>query len=382
MTEDELAQFQAADARSQAVIAAGYSPETQAAIKAWQAKNMNRWALPTTGNLSYDDYMRAQENYGKAAWGQPTALPSSYINEGTEYVQQVGGGNAYNDKMGEPELWGADWMSTLTPEQRAEYWRLSDETHAKRDRNGKLAAAAAFAGIGGLGALANPGMFSSFMGSLGAAPGVAAGGDLGMAGWMGTGAGPMGIEAGAAGLAGGGAGAGGAMSGEYLGPLLDSLGSGGGWAGGMPSGVDLGALGGIMQTGGSSNGWLGKLLGGILGGGQQQGGGIGNLLGTGGLGLLSQYYNNSKMPGIPDFMKLAQMTGASANPNQTNAQGDSLNWAVDPATGQRTQTVKYGASNQKAFDEQQAMAQALRSKIMTRPAAAPMQQVDLSNLWG
>jgi hypothetical protein len=270
------------------------------------------------------------------------------------------------------------WSKMLTPEQIQEHQGLKHDSYKKHQRMGQmafLAAAGAMAAPGILGAMGSAG--GSGTGALGAA-----GGDLGMAGWMGTGAGPMGVEAGAAGLAGGGAGAGGAMSGEYLGPLLDSLGSGGGWAGGMPSGVDLGALGGIMQTGGSSNGWLGKLLGGILGGGQQQGGGIGNLLGTGGLGLLSQYYNNSKMPGIPDFMKLAQMTGASANPNQTNAQGDSLNWAVDPATGQRTQTVKYGASNQKAFDEQQAMAQALRSKIMTRPAAAPMQQVDLSNLWG
>lgn len=283
------------------------------------------------------------------------------------------------------------FFGQLTPAQQAEYFQQKQEKQAREKKMGQLAALAAFGGVAGAGML-GAGMLGGAM-----SPAAAAGGDLGMAGWMGSGAGAMGTEVGAAGLAGGAGTGAGAMSGEYLGPLLDSLSSagagGGGWAGGMPAGVDLGALGGVMPTGGGGGmlDLLTKYGPDVLkffgqGGGQQgnqQGPSLGNVLGMGGLGLLSQYYNNSKMPGVPNFMDLAMKTGVSANPNQTNAQGDTLNWAVDPVTGQRTQTVKYGAGNQKAFDEQQAMAQALRSKIMSRPASPPpMQQVDLSNLWG
>ena len=109
------------------------------------------------------------------------------------------------------------------------------------------------------------------------------------------------------------------------------------------------------------------------------------------LASFENYYNNANMPGIPDYMKLANMTGMSANPNQTNAQGDTSTWTIDPITGTRTQQVKYGQANQEAFDEQQAIMKALRNKVQQPQAALPpmqqfnpssLQQVNPNAVWG
>lgn len=307
---------------------------------------MNPWDLPTTGNLADDDYRRSMQ-----AWMQAHPYTGNEQYSGFGVQDLVGGGGVDSlqginqDRSTWEQQQNDAYLAQLTPQQRAERDRLYDASYAKNKSRGQLAALASMAAVGGLGALGNPGAFASSFGNLGGA---------GMTDFF-----P-----------------------EFSSPLLTSGGGGGG--------LDMGALSGIWDKIGGLEG-LGKLggavssLGGSGGSGGQQGSSLGGLLGNlglGGAGLLYDYYNRDKMPGVPDFMQLANMTGVSANPNQTNAQGDTSTWTVDPTTGLRTQNVKYGAANQQAFDQRNAMAQALRNKIQAGGQSQPLQQVDVNALWG
>ena len=178
------------------------------------------WALPTTGNLANDDYARSRAAWGKAhpftgkALSNPTGSydaegnyvgpsASDWLSTGWTQSMSGSGDESWVDPRG--DAWALEqdkaWMAQLTPEQRAERQRLYAERDAKIKKRGQLAALAAFGGIAGAGMLGAGMLGSGALGGVGAA-----GGDLGMAGWMGTGAGEMGLEAGAAGLASSGAG--------------------------------------------------------------------------------------------------------------------------------------------------------------------------------
>lgn len=113
----------------------------------------NPWALPTTGNLAFDDYRRAQNAWMRA---HPYQGSETYDSRGVQDL--VGGGidslsginadrNAWEKKQ--LEAFGA----TLTPEQQAELARLGSDRNAKLRRNGQLAALGAFGTVAGLGAL-------------------------------------------------------------------------------------------------------------------------------------------------------------------------------------------------------------------------------------
>lgn len=118
----------------------------------------NPWALPTTGNLAFDDYTRAQDAWMKA---HPYQGKEAYDSRGVQDL--VGGGidslsginvdrNAWEQKQ--LQAFGA----TLTPEQGAERARLGAERNAKLRRNGQLAALGSFGAIAGLGAFGAGGL--------------------------------------------------------------------------------------------------------------------------------------------------------------------------------------------------------------------------------
>lgn len=183
------------------------------------------WALPTTGNLADDDYRRSMNAWMKA---HPYTGNEQYDSRGVQDLVS-GGIDDISNLNPERDAWAAEQMKAyfaqLTPEQRAERERLYAAASAKRGRNGRLAALAAFGGIAGAGML-GAGMLGS---GLAGASGAAAGGDLGMAGWMGAGAGEMGLEAGAAGLASSAAAGGGAAASSpwssFLSGILKNVGT-------------------------------------------------------------------------------------------------------------------------------------------------------------
>ena len=119
----------------------------------------------------------------------------------------------------------------------------------------------------------------------------------------------------------------------------------------------------------------------------------GAALGAGALAALDM--PKVAQPSLPDFKSLAEQTAASqqaatdtqttANrPNQTNAQGDTLTWVKDPATGQWTQKVAYSGANQAKSDQTNAMLSALRGNFQSgigQPLAAPaMSPIDTAKL--
>jgi hypothetical protein len=176
MTEDELAQAQIDLDRWAASQAAGYTPSEKAAMQAFIAKNAKKWALPTTGNLAYDDYRRSSEAFGKAARGAITGYtPTVTTGEGTEYYQEIAGSPIYGASVGNPDLYFQDWLGSMSPQQQAEYESLQDAHHDKITSRMQLAALAAFGGIAGAG------MFGAGMLGSGGAFGGAAGGLEGMA---------------------------------------------------------------------------------------------------------------------------------------------------------------------------------------------------------
>jgi hypothetical protein len=335
---------------------------------------------------SYQDYgQMLRDFYAKQGpaptepYYDPQAAVSGY-SQAPGYDAAQKAYQDYNSKTGQ------SWLDSLPAAQQAEYQALSqqrrDALHRKSNMGAVLAAglplAAAAAGpmlgaLGGAGDASGLGALGAANGSWDILPSVIGGGSAATGGA-------------------GGLGALGAANGSW--DILPSVIGGGGIGDVAGSGL-LGQLGGIDKLG-SSLGTIGSTVGKIVGGSSGSGSSLGSLLGgvglgAAGLGLLNAYNNRNSMPSAPNYMNLANMTGASANPNQTNAQGDTLNWQVNPTTGQRTQTIKYGAKNQAAYDQNQQLMQALRSQIAKPAAALPamptykagnFQQVNPNAVWG
>lgn len=99
-------------------------------------------------------------------------------------------------------------------------------------------------------------------------------------------------------------------------------------------------------------------------------------------------------PPAPDLVGAAKATaeGNQANlnaqtianrPNQVDAQGNSIQWTQDPATGQWSQKESYSAGNQALYDKQMANAQGLSDTaagLLGRAQASASQPLDLSGL--
>lgn len=185
----------------------------------------NLWALPTTGNLSYDDYGRALD-----AWMEAHPYIGSEVQQYQPGAQELVNGSIDSITDVNPEHSAWDWkqrqefFGQLTPDQRAEYDRLMQERDSKLKRNGMLGALAAFGGIAGAGMLG--------------------------AGMLGGASAPVGLSGYYTGLGG----AEGAGTAAFI-PGVDSalassqLGLSGLGSMGIPSAVDLGSLGGVMSTG-------------------------------------------------------------------------------------------------------------------------------------
>lgn len=189
----------------------------------------NPWALPTTGNLSDDDYRRSMD-----AWLSAHPYTGSEVYDSRGVQDLVGGGiDSLSNLNPERDAWDFDqrkaWGEQLTPDQRAEYSRLMQERDSKLKRNGMLAALAAFGGVAGagmlgagmLGGASAPVGLSGYYTGLGGAEGSLAGsGVLNTTGW---GAG------GAVGLGGTGASAAGAAGGSpwesFLGSITKNVGT-------------------------------------------------------------------------------------------------------------------------------------------------------------
>lgn len=180
---------------------------------------VNPWALPTTGNLAYDDYRRSLN-----AWmgAHPYTGSEQYDNRGIQDL--MGGGIDSADNLNpEHDAWNSKQMQgffgQLTPEQRNEYFQLASEREAKLRRNGQLAAMASFAAVGGLGALGAGGF-----GGLGAGMG----GDLSSVYGAGSGWGGDTLSAMGMGGTGGGAAAGAAGGSpweSFLGSITKNVGT-------------------------------------------------------------------------------------------------------------------------------------------------------------
>ena len=131
------------------------------------------------------------------------------------------------------------------------------------------------------------------------------------------------------------------------------------------------------------------------GGGDAGGTDLSSLLrmGTGAAGIasvLKGLTNNAKLPDIPNYTDLAEKTAASKNaqvdkqtllnrPNQTNAQGDTTQWTIDPVTGQSVQKTAFGGANQAAYDQSQALMTALRGKASGNLATGNNPAIDVMN---
>lgn len=116
---------------------------------------INPWALPTTGNLAYDDYRRSMDSWMQA---NPYTGSEQYDNRGIQDL--VGGGIDSVDNLNpEHDAWDFKqrraWGDQLSPEQQNEYSQLAAERNAKLKRNGQLAAIGSFGLVGGLGAIGN-----------------------------------------------------------------------------------------------------------------------------------------------------------------------------------------------------------------------------------
>lgn len=331
------------------------------------------WSL--SNDFSYGDYGNALSAFSKDYMQRNPytgANPSSY-GMSLPQLEASGGASpdaykAFQDQDAYDLEMRKAFGATLTPEQAARFKQVTNEYNSKMHKRGNMMGALALGGVAGIGALG--------------------GGAL-------------------SGLGGAGAGAtGGAMegAGSLLGSdLLGGLGSE--WLGG------LGQFGGLGAGGSGAMGGIGSLIseygpqlastllggGGSSGGGSSGGGGLASLLGNSGLGLtalsaIMGLRNNQNLPGVPDYMKLAQQTADSQNqqlaqqtlanrPNQVNAQGDQLNWMQGP-NGQWTQSVNLSAPNQQRMQQQQQMASALRSQIMNQQSK-PTQMPAMDNFaWG
>lgn len=343
---------------------------------------MNPWDLPSTGGLAYDDYRRSMDAWMRA---HPYMGQEQYDSRGVQDLVN-GSIDSLNNLNPEHDSWEKQQLAAfgnqLTPAQQAEYTRLAQERNAKLNRNGKLAGLAALGGIAGIGAL------GAGMGALGSGAGALEGVST-----MGGG----GLD-----LFGGGFGFLPADIGNLpVGMFGSEFGSLPGLGGlGALGGAVSGGLGGLGALNGAGSGTLSVLkdLGSLLGGGgQNQGRGAGDTLFNGGLGLsalsaIMALRNKMPLPGVPNFMDLAEKTAASQNqqlaqqtlanrPNQVNAQGDTLSWMQDPS-GKWTQTVQYSAPNQQRMAQQQQMAATLRGNIMNsqkNPAVRPAMD---SFAWG
>lgn len=139
------------------------------------------WALPTTGNLADDDYRRSFDAWMKA---HPYTGGEVYDSRGVQDLVS-GGIDSISNLNPERDAWAQKqqeaYAAQLTPAQREERTRLYAERDAKLKRNGQLAAALAFAAVGGLGAY-GAGMF----GGAGAGAGAGAAGGGGAATGAGT----------------------------------------------------------------------------------------------------------------------------------------------------------------------------------------------------
>jgi hypothetical protein len=117
-----------------------------------------------------------QPGYWQAAEGY---APNPYDQYMSWLTANTGGGGADFMPAATPLPEGAKdpylaYREFLSPEQRAEYDQVLTAHQAKTGSTMQGAAAAAFAAIGGLGALANPAAFSAFASSLGAGAGTGA----------------------------------------------------------------------------------------------------------------------------------------------------------------------------------------------------------------
>jgi hypothetical protein len=325
---------------------------------------MNLGDYTNLKNTFFNDYSKTNPFTGNTG-NFSQAQMEEMGNATNESRQQFADQDAYSqDVMNK-------WRGTMTPQQLAEYDSLKDADYAKKQKMGQMAFLAA------AGAMAAPGI----LGALGGTS-SSAGAGAGMADWM-------------AGMpAWGGAEAGAGAMGSFI-PGVDSAGMGalGSWSGGIPSGVDLGSLGGVMSTGGGGGGIMDMLskygpevLKMFGGGGSGGSGGGSNLLTNSGLGLtalsaIMGLRNNQKLPGIPDYTKLAEQTADSRLYNQANAQGDTSSWAKDP-NGRWTQSVNLSAPNQQRMLEQQQMAAALRGNIMNTQKNPPTLPAMDNFSWG
>lgn len=216
-------------------------------MKAWAQQHpvaAKAWALPTTGNLAEDDYQRSKAAFVKD-WAKKNPYsgydPVQYGFSQAQMEEMGTANNASRQAFVDEETHGRKgtdaWLSQLTPAQRAEYNSLTQANDDKNRKRGMMAAAAMFAGIGGLGAL---------------------------------GAGALGGGAVGGGALGGGAGLGGSglMGAEWLGGLGQFGGLGGAEAlggaayGASGLGTGLGAsLGGAGALGAGALGGLGEAAG-------------------------------------------------------------------------------------------------------------------------
>ena len=144
--------------------------------------------------MDYNQYREALRGYiashpdpefnpGASFYGGPQAEVSGYSTEA--------GTRAWNDEALFADKQFKDWMSTMPPEQQAEYTRLQRENYQKATKKMRLAALASFGGIAGAGAL-GAGLIGGGAGA-GAVPSFA-----GNAGGLSLGGGGLAAEAGLA----------------------------------------------------------------------------------------------------------------------------------------------------------------------------------------
>lgn len=238
---------------------------------------------------------------------------------------------------------GNAWLASLTPQQRAEYEQLHQQSV---DAKAKKARMGAFIALGAP-------LLAAGAGALGA---FGAGG--------GTGAGALG----------------GATSFPVYSPALPVLTD-------IPGGLTAGL--GAAGAGTGALGNVGGVVKSIAGGGAGGSGGInwGALLGGAGLGAgalaaIQALQNRNDMPQLPDFIKLAEQTAASRNaavdaqtlanrPNQINAMGDTSTWTIGP-DGRPVQKTQFGAANQQRFDQNSDIMSKLQGQIANQ-AGQPLQ---------